>query len=68
MHQWCLAGWGMPIGEMFNLERLAKYCQEKGRWTFFFSSVPLHVCSYPIVSFVSIAGLTLDCTDRSLEV
>jgi kynurenine formamidase len=43
LHQWCLAGWGMPLGEMFNLEKLAAYCEEKKRWTFFFSSMPLHV-------------------------
>lgn len=56
LHQWCLAGWGMPIGEMFNLEKLAEYCREKGRWTFFFSSVPLHVCFDPIAFFL--LGLT----------
>ncbi|KAL1970762.1 hypothetical protein VTN77DRAFT_2596 [Rasamsonia byssochlamydoides] len=43
LHQWCLAGWGMPLGEMFNLEELAAYCREKKRWTFFLSSVPLKV-------------------------
>ncbi|KAI9041766.1 uncharacterized protein KD926_006490 [Aspergillus affinis] len=43
LHQWCLAGWGMPIGEYFDLEDLAAYCREKGRWSFFLSSVPLKV-------------------------
>jgi len=43
LHEWLLAGWGMPIGEFFNLERLAEYCREKKRWTFFLSSVPLNV-------------------------
>ncbi|KAL4964386.1 uncharacterized protein BDV14DRAFT_200912 [Aspergillus stella-maris] len=43
LHQWCLSGWGMPIGEYFDLEGLAKYCREKGRWNFFLSSVPLKV-------------------------
>lgn len=48
LHQWCLAGWGMPLGEMFYLEKLASHCAEKERWTFFFSSVPLNVsCSCP---------------------
>lgn len=42
-HQWLLAGWGMPIGEMFDLEALAEYCERKQRWTFFLSSVPLNV-------------------------
>ncbi|KAI7974706.1 hypothetical protein EIK77_003854 [Talaromyces pinophilus] len=43
LHQWCLAGWGLPLGEMFYLEKLAIHCAEKKRWTFFFSSVPLNV-------------------------
>ncbi|KAF9891034.1 hypothetical protein FE257_005293 [Aspergillus nanangensis] len=43
LHQWCLAGWGMPLGEYFDLERAAEYCREKGRATFFLSSVPLNV-------------------------
>lgn len=43
IHQWCLAGWGMPIGELFNLERLAEYCNENKRWTFFLQSTPLMV-------------------------
>jgi hypothetical protein len=43
LHQWCLAGWGMPIGEMFDLENLAEYCKKSGRYSFFLSSVPLKV-------------------------
>ena len=35
--------WGMPIGEFFDLEALAKHCAETGRYTFFFSSWPLNV-------------------------
>jgi hypothetical protein len=46
LHQWCLAGWGMPIGEMFDLEGLAKYCKESGRYSFFLSSVPLKVSCF----------------------
>ena len=46
LHQWLLAGWGMPIGEMFDLEPLSKKCQELGRWSFFLSSVPLKVNLY----------------------
>lgn len=41
LHQWLLGGWGMPIGEMFDLEDLAEHCRECGRWSFFLSSVPL---------------------------
>lgn len=43
LHQWLLGGWGLPIGEMFDLEALSSTCQELGRWTFFVSSVPLKV-------------------------
>ncbi|KAK1997573.1 hypothetical protein LX36DRAFT_711568 [Colletotrichum falcatum] len=43
LHQWLLAGWGLPIGEMFDLEALGAKCEELGRWTFFVSSVPLKV-------------------------
>ena len=43
LHQWLLAGWGCPIGEMFDLERLAETCELLNRWTFFVSSVPLKV-------------------------
>lgn len=43
LHQWCLAGWGMPIGEMFDLEKLAQHCKANNRFTFFLSSMPLKV-------------------------
>ncbi|KAJ0159296.1 hypothetical protein CTA2_9968, partial [Colletotrichum tanaceti] len=43
LHQWLLGGWGLPIGEMFDLEALSDKCRELGRWTFFVSSVPLKV-------------------------
>lgn len=59
IHQWCLAGWGMPLGEMFYLEKLASHCAEKKRWTFFFSSVPLNVspsspliCMYCLLTWI----------------
>lgn len=44
LHQWVIAGWGMPIGELFSLKRLSDECQKRQRFTFFFSSVPLYVC------------------------
>ncbi|KAH7057058.1 hypothetical protein B0J12DRAFT_402507 [Macrophomina phaseolina] len=43
MHEFILAGWGVPIGEMFDLEELAAMCKELNRWTFFVSSVPLNM-------------------------
>ena len=44
LHQWLLGGWGMPIGELFDLEDLAEHCRKTGRWSFFLSSVPLKAC------------------------
>ena len=43
LHEWFLAGWGLPIGELFDLERLSEECRRQKRWTFFFSSIPLNV-------------------------
>jgi hypothetical protein len=43
LHEWLLAGWGMPIGELFDLEKLAEECKRLKKWSFFFSSVPLKV-------------------------
>lgn len=43
LHEWLLAGWGMPIGELFDLKKLGEECRKRKRYTFFFSSVPLKV-------------------------
>lgn len=43
MHQSLLAGFGMPIGEMFDLEALAAECEKQKRWTFFLTSQVLNV-------------------------
>lgn len=43
LHEVMLNGWGMPIGEMLDLEALSAACEKQGRWTFFFSSMPLNV-------------------------
>lgn len=40
LHEYILALWGMPLGEMFDLEKLSQTCKEKGRWTFFVTSSP----------------------------
>ncbi|KAL4782018.1 hypothetical protein BJX76DRAFT_349711 [Aspergillus varians] len=42
LHHYMLAGWGVPIGEMFDLDGLAEMCRVHGRWTFFVSSSPLN--------------------------
>ncbi|KAJ5292366.1 uncharacterized protein N7443_008319 [Penicillium atrosanguineum] len=43
LHEWVLAGWGTPIGEMFDLEKLSSHCKATGRYSFFLSSMPLKV-------------------------
>ena len=43
LHEHLLALWGVPIGEMLDLERLAQRCRELVRWTFFFTSAPANV-------------------------
>ncbi|KAF4448473.1 hypothetical protein F53441_8113 [Fusarium austroafricanum] len=43
LHEVFLSGWGMPIGESFDLETLAERCKEEGRWSFFLTSVPLDI-------------------------
>lgn len=37
-----LGGWGMPIGELFNLQNLAKDSAEDNVYTYFFTSAPLN--------------------------
>lgn len=53
LHEWLLAGWGMPIGELFDLEHLSTTCQELGRYTFFISSEPLNVSLLAFLAFLS---------------
>ncbi|EMC94601.1 hypothetical protein BAUCODRAFT_35833 [Baudoinia panamericana UAMH 10762] len=43
LHKYQLAFWGSPIGEIWDLEKLAKTCEELKRWSFFFTSAPLNV-------------------------
>ncbi|KAL4978382.1 hypothetical protein BDW66DRAFT_149218 [Aspergillus desertorum] len=43
MHQNILALWGMPLGEMWDLERVAKICEKEKRWSFFLTSAPANV-------------------------
>jgi hypothetical protein len=43
-HEWLLACWGMPIGELFDLEELSKTCKEQKRYLL---SIQLpHECEY----------------------
>jgi len=43
LHFHMLAFFGMPIGEMWNLEGLAEDCAADGRYDFFITSAPLNV-------------------------
>ncbi|GAB7365904.1 hypothetical protein MBLNU230_g7232t1 [Neophaeotheca triangularis] len=43
LHQWFLALFGMPIGELWDLKQLSETCKKLGRYTFLLSSSPLNV-------------------------
>ena len=43
LHEACLPGWGMPIGEMFDLEALASVAEKNNRWSFFLTFCPLNI-------------------------
>jgi kynurenine formamidase len=43
LHEWILVHFGMPLGELWNLEGLSELCKEEQRWSFFFTSAPLNV-------------------------
>ncbi|SNX85214.1 uncharacterized protein MEPE_03923 [Melanopsichium pennsylvanicum] len=43
LHETFLAMWGMPIGELFDLETLAQECRNQMRWEFYFTSWPLNL-------------------------
>jgi kynurenine formamidase len=43
LHFHMLAFFGMPIGEMWNLEGLAEDCAADGRYDFFLTSAPLNI-------------------------
>lgn len=42
LHNYLLAGWGVPIGEIFDLSELAKICQQRNRYSFFVTSAPFN--------------------------
>jgi len=43
LHEVMLGGWGMPIGELFDLEALGAHCKKVGKYSFFMSSEPTNV-------------------------
>jgi hypothetical protein len=42
LHQYFLANFGMPIGEMWDLKALSEACAKRKKWTFFLTSAPLN--------------------------
>ncbi|KAK5690040.1 hypothetical protein LTR97_012524 [Elasticomyces elasticus] len=48
LHEYLLACWGVPNGEMWDLERLSTICKERGNYFFFVTSSP--ACCYGGVS------------------
>ena len=48
LHEYILSLWGMPLGEMWNLEKLAEKCAQRKRWTFFMTSSPANVPGTPV--------------------
>jgi hypothetical protein len=42
LHQYFLALFGMPIGELWDLKALSEHCQKTGRYTFMLTSSPLN--------------------------
>jgi kynurenine formamidase len=43
LHEAILSGFGLPIGELFDLEALAEECKKQKRWEFFVTSMPLNL-------------------------
>ncbi|KAK5095700.1 hypothetical protein LTR70_003369 [Exophiala xenobiotica] len=43
LHDHLLSLWGMPIGELWDLEGLSEQCGKQNRWSFFLTSAPLNV-------------------------
>ncbi|KAK4938716.1 hypothetical protein LTR10_020899 [Elasticomyces elasticus] len=43
LHELLLGGWGMPIGEMWDLEALSEACTRNKRYNFFLTSMPLNI-------------------------
>ncbi|KAK5170344.1 uncharacterized protein LTR77_004931 [Saxophila tyrrhenica] len=43
LHGYLLALWGMPLGEMVDLEKVAELAKRNKKYTFFFTSAPANV-------------------------
>ena len=42
LHDHLLSLWGMPIGELWDLEALSRECEKQQKWTFLLTSSPLN--------------------------
>lgn len=56
LHEFILALWGMPLGEMLDLEKTAALAKKHNRWTFFFSSSPAN-CPGGVSSHVNATAI-----------
>ncbi|EMD84679.1 hypothetical protein COCC4DRAFT_131441 [Bipolaris maydis ATCC 48331] len=45
LHHWFLTMFGMPIGELWDLDKLSEHCHKSGKYSFFLTSIPLNVPS-----------------------
>ncbi|KAL6231971.1 hypothetical protein BDW75DRAFT_247548 [Aspergillus navahoensis] len=43
LHRICIPGWGMPLGELFDLESLSRIAEKNKRWSFFLTVSPLNI-------------------------
>jgi hypothetical protein len=58
LHEYILALWGMPLGEMLDLEKLAQTCHEKNRYFFFFTSAPANCPGMFLTCHQTVTSLT----------
>lgn len=42
-HEAFLAGWGLPIGELFDLRKLSAECARLNQYTFFLASMAMNM-------------------------
>ncbi|EHY54209.1 hypothetical protein HRR83_008219 [Exophiala dermatitidis] len=56
LHEYILALWGMPLGEMLDLEKASQLAKKNNRWTFFFSSSPAN-CPGGVSSHVNATAI-----------
>ena len=59
LHGILLPLWGMPIGEMWDLEELAEVCQRRKQYEFFFASTPANVAGKECILLLQIDGADL---------